>query len=1141
MRCMRVPIIYFLFFTIPLFSGAQRVYRPHSELSAGNWYKLGVVSPGVYKIDIPFLRSIGMGTTNLSSASVRILGNGGEMLPEANNISRPDDLQENSILVVDGGDGIINGSDYILFYANGPHRWVPDSVNRRFVHQKNIYTDTAYYFISAGGSQPGKRIASVVNSSSPAVTVSDYDARFFHERDTINFLSSGKEWYGEEFADAPGKTLTRNFSVPLHLVSGRPVTIITECVARSVNAASGFNIQANNQPVLQVNIPATGAGAFDLFAREARGEVSLIPAGANLVLGFTYQPGSFNAQGWLNWFEVHGRSPLAFSANDQLLFRDWNSVGNNTAEFVISNAAAGLQVWDVTDPLNPLNVLGTFSGNEFRFRADASRLREYVAFAGSFKIPQSAKKVNNQDLHHSGVTDYIIITDKTLQTEAERLARFHRQNSALRTQVFLIDEIYNEFSSGSPDATAIRDFVKMYYDKALMNGSTPPRYLALFGDASYDYKNRIQHNTNIIPCYQNRFSTDPLSTYTSDDFFGFLDDHEDINSGLVTNLLDIGIGRIPARNATEAKNYVDKVIAYHDPASFGSWRNHLTFIADDEDNNLHLNDAEIANATVAATNPLFITQKVYLDAFSQQTNPSGTVYPGVIDALNNRMLNGTLIYNYSGHGSARRLAEETVLDQSIVNSWNNGSRLPLFITATCDFAPYDNPFSSSLGENILLRPNTGGIAMMTTTRLVFAFSNRVMNNNYLRTALAPDSSGKYLSLGEAVKTAKNFTYLNSADVSNNRKFTLLGDPALTLGFPDFDIRVISVNNIAATQPDTLSAMEKVFLEAHITDRNGNTITSFEGNASVTLFDKPRPITTLGNDPSSPVTTFSTQTNILFKGKASVRNGKFGIEFKLPRDIDYPFGNGKMSFYAENGTNEAGGFFTNFIIGGNSNIQDTDKEGPDIKAWLNDEKFVNGGITGNRPVLILRLSDSSGINTSTAGIGHDITVTIDNDQSRVFILNDFYEADQDNYRSGKLRFQLPELPDGEHRLHIKAWDALNNSAEAFLDFSIVNDEELVISRVLNYPNPFTTKTQFWFEHNKAGQELEVRVRIFTLSGRIIKTLKKAINTEGNRSNEVEWDGRDEFGDKVGRGVYLYELSVSAPGTRSKSTLQKLVVF
>ena len=1120
-------------------SNGQRTYAPHSVLASGSWYKLSVNNPGIYKIDVSFLNALGINTSNLNSSSIRILGNGGKMLSEDNAAVWVDDLRENAIKVVDGGDGIFNGSDYLLFFAEGPNEWINDPANQRFIHQKNLYSDRSFYFINIGSN--GKRMqAAAPVSGGPVVT--NFSERYYHELDSVNFLSSGKEWFGEEFADAPGKSLSRTFTLNIpDLVVNSPFQFLSQLVARSIGTASRFDISINGQSLTQAQINPVSGGQYDVFANRTNTIIpgSLTSSLVNINLKFT--PGSFNAQGWLNWFEFFPRRNLAMPSTGQLLFRDWLSVGNPVSTFQITQANPATEVWDVTDPISPVLMNGTLNGSVYQFNNNSTSLREYVATGTSYLNPIPIGKISNQDLHDVSAKDYLIITYPAFQSQAQRIADLHTQKNGYRSLVVTTEQIFNEFASGSPDPVAIRDFVKMYHDKFLNQPGDKPKYLLLFGDASFDYKDRIPNNTNFVPAYQSLNSLDPLSTYASDDFFGFLDDNENINSAVIINYLDIGIGRVPCRNSDEAKQYADKIYAYLDPASFGPWRNNLTLVADDEDQNLHLNDAEIFSNTILSTAPVFNQQKIYLDAFQQESGPGGGRYPQVNQAINNQILNGVLIWNYNGHGGSRRLAEETILDQQMVNSWTNQNKLPLFITATCDFAPYDQPLINSLGENIILRPKTGGIALMTTTRVVFAFSNRIMNDNYLRFALQPDANGIFRTLGQAVMDAKNYTYQTSGDITNNRKFTLLGDPALTLGFPKLRVRATSINNIPINQTDTLSATETVSIQAEITDLQGNIQTAFNGNGFVSVYDKPQVVQTRGNDPASPVTSFPVQTNLLFKGKATATNGKFMVTFKVPKDINFQYGNGKISFYAENGSTDATGFFTGFLVGGSLNQGSGDKEGPEIKAWLNDEKFVNGGITNQQPVLLLDLFDTSGINTVGTGIGHDIVATLDNDPSRYFILNDFFESEANSYQRGKIKFQLPELKAGNHSLHIKAWDVLNNSSEINLEFTVAPDGELTLSHVLNYPNPFTTNTSFWFEHNQPGQPVNVTIQVFTITGKLVKTIRQTITTSGNRIDGINWDGRDDYGDRLARGVYLYRLRVMVADKKSRLVTNKLVIF
>ena len=1119
---------------------SQRIYSGHSVLASGNWYKLAVKQGGIFKIDLAFLTSLGINTSNLSSSSIRLFGNGGLMLPENCNGFKYDDLVENSIWVEDGGDGILNGSDYILFYANGPDEWIKDSLNQRFSHRKNLYSSDTYYYITIGGN--GKRVQPLTAVVSSNTVITAFNERYFYELDTFNFLSSGKQWFGDEFSSLPGRLLSRTYNIPLLNILNEPAILITNLLARSFNVPGNFSVRVNNNQVGQLALPPVASGPYDQFASIQQSVFPIANPGADLSVTFNYVSGSFNSQGWLEWFEIHSRRRLSFSGVQQLSFRDWRSVSQgNIGEFIIQNAVSAARVWEITDPLNPVKMNETFANGELRFRNDCSFLREYIAFSNTaLLIPVAIGRVTNQDLHGDNPADYLIVVHKDLLSQAQRIAQLHQQRNGLRSVIVTTEQVYNEFSSGSPDPSAIRDFVKMYYDRAGSDTTKRPRYLLLFGDASFDYKDRIRGNTNLVPAYQSVISLDPLATYTSDDFFGFLDDGDDINSPSI-NLIDIGIGRIPAKNADEAKSIVDKIIHYHESASMGPWRNEFTFVGDDEDANLHLDDAEVITKSINAVAPVFNNNKVYLDTYQQQSGAGGSRYPEANSTINNKILSGNLIWNFNGHGSFRRLAEEVVLDQEIINTFNNPDRLPLFITATCDFAPYDNPLVSSIGENLLLRPKTGSIALMTTTRVVFAFSNRVMNKNYLDLALQRRSDGTYPSLGEAVRAAKNYTYTFFGDPINNRKFTLLGDPAMTLAFPVRNIRTISVNgNPSSSVPDTLRALGRYSIEGEITDQQGNRLQGFNGTVYPVVFDKVKEITTKGNDPSSIKIPFSVQNNIIYKGKAKVANGIFSFDFLVPKDINYQFGNGKISYYAEDGTIDGNGLFTNFIVGGSADSSN-DNKGPDIRAFLNDEKFVSGGISNDQPILLLRLSDSSGINVIGNGIGHDLELTIDNDPAQKFVLNEYYESELDDFRKGLVRFQLPKLTDGLHTLQIKAWDAANNSNEAFLEFRVEKPQDFVLSNVLNYPNPFTTNTTFWFDHNCPGEELKVHIQIFTVTGKLVKTLRSTIISTGNRSSEVVWDGRDDYGSKIGRGVYIYRLKVQTSDGKTVQKLEKLYML
>lgn len=1124
-------------------TAAQRLYATNSILQSGNFIKIGITRAGVYKIDVAFLNNTGLSSGNISSSSIRLFGNGGQMLEEKNTSNYNDDLIENAIEVIDGGDGIFNNSDYFLFYAPGPNKWIADSINQTFTHQKNIYSDTAYYFITLGSN--GKRIITKTITAIPTQTVTAYNDHYFYENDLVNFLNSGKEWYGEEFSNITN-ILSRNFTVDLNgLIQSEPLTITTNFAGRSVNSASTLILKANNTALNTITIPTNSGNFLDVFAASVSSTNNFTSSLPSLDINVGFTPANASAQAWLNWFEVHSRRAIIIPSSGQLLFRDWRSVGtNNIAAFTISNSTSSTSVWDVSNSNQPEKMATSYVTNQTTFINNASRLKEYIAFNNAnYLTPVALGKIENQNLHNSNVVDYLIVTNPLLLNEAKRLALFHTQQNGYKVFVATTTQIFNEFASGNLDPTAIRDFVKMYYDKAGADSTKRPKYLLLFGNASFDYKNRIANNSNLVPCYESNNALDPLSTYTSDDFFGLLDNSDDINNTAPVSLLDIGIGRIPAINATEAKIMVDKVINYYSKQSLGAWRNTATFVADDKDNNTHLNDAESISSNVTSTDANINQNKVYLDAYSIASSSSGARYPEVNTALVNQLYNGTLLFNYTGHGGYQRLADEAIFDQDVLNKVSNPNKLPLFITATCDFAPYDDPTKTSIGGQLLTQSNNGAIALMTTTRIVFAFSNKIINTNYLNIALQADvATGKYLSLGEAVKRAKNYTYQTFADIINNRKFTLLGDPAMRLAFPENKVQLTSINNNAFSGNDTLKALNKYSFGGLITDATGNVLSNFNGTVNAIIFDKPQTITTKGNDPSSPVTSFSQQTNFLYKGKASVVNGNFSFSCIIPKDINYQIGKGKISLYADDGNSkDATGYNSNFFIGGSSNSTFSDKDGPTIKAYLNDDKFVNGGLSNENPILILKLNDSSGINTVGTGIGHDITAILDGDEKNIIKLNDYYEAALNNFQEGQIRYQFSTLSEGLHNLKIKAWDVFNNSTEIIIEFTVVKKQQLQINHVYNYPNPFTSKTTFWFEHNQPGENLNVLINIFSVSGKLVHQIKRTINTSGNRSAEIEWDGKDNFSsEKIGRGVYIYRIIVTSNNGKAETT-QKLYLL
>jgi len=1119
---------------------AQRVYATSSVLGNGNWYQFAVTQAGVYRIDVAFLGKLGVISTGITSSSIRVFGNGGGMLPENNAIPRIDDLAEIPLEVFDGGDGIFNNNDYLVFYAPGPQRWLKDSAHQAFAHQKNLFCDSSFYYISIGGT--GLRIATAATPV-PNRVVNSFNEHIFYENDLVNLLNSGKDWYGEKFSNATGNISSRNFLTDFTgLLPNTPLTLTSSLAAASIGTPASFSLQVNGQPVQTVSLPAITGNFLDPVATSAVQNASLTPTSASLSLAIGFSSAAQGAQGWLDWFEWQGRKLLSMSGLTQLAFRDWASVGSQSIpQFSIANTPAGTEVWEVTDLLHPVKMPVT-SGTQTLFNNDASRLREYIAFSNTTGLltPLPLGRIPNQDLHHPAAASLLIITHPSFLQQAQRLATFHAQHDGLTSAVVTTPQVYNEFSSGTPDPSALRDFVKMFYDRAAGDSTKQPKYLLLLGAASFDYQARIANNTNLLPCYESAASLDPLLTHTSDDFFALLGDSDDVNSVSPAGLLDIGVGRLPARSASEAQTMVNKVIRYSNAAGLGAWRNQSVYVADDKDNDVHVQDAEAISKDAQQTNPLFNQTKIYLDAYPLVSGSGGGRYPAVNSAIVNQVSSGILFFNYNGHGGYQRLADEAILGQDELNQFHNPDKLPLFITATCDFAPYDDPTKNSIGGSLLYGDSTGAIALMTTTRDVFTFSNHIINDNYLQVALQPDANGKYLTLGDAVKRAKNLTYQTYSDVFNNRKFTLLGDPALRLAFPQSRMQLTSINGHPVTGNDTLKALQKYVFAGTVTDAGGNLLTQFNGSVYPIVFDQPQQVSTLGNDPASPVMSFSQQTNVLYKGKTTVQNGVFSFQFIVPKDISFQAGHGRLSLYADNGAGDANGVSASFYTGGGGNAVSSDRAGPLIRPYINDTSFADGGITDENPVFIAELFDTSGINTSGTGIGHDITAVIDGNQKDVVVLNAYYTAALDSYQRGEVRYQLPPMSEGDHTVQIKAWDVADNSGEAIVHFRVVEKGRLQVTRLFNYPNPFTTTTIFSFEHNQTGENLQVTLSVYGMNGQLVYQLAQPVTDAGNRSIQLQWNGKSMYGEKLSRGMYIYRVNVSGRNGMDQAS-GKLMLF
>lgn len=1120
-------------------TAAKGTATVNSPLATGTWYKMSVPTTGVYKVDYNFIATQ-LGVTGLKSSQIRVFGTGGKMLPEKNSNGAVTGLEENAIWMNDGGDGSFDNGDFFVFYGQGALNWLPSSDNSVLVQEKNYYHDEGYYFLNFDG-EIGKRISTQQSAPAANVNTSSYSAAALHEEDLANPQKFGKRWWGEEFSAAPGKESSRTFTLEFDNFTDTVTFKIN--VVNTSNTPGKFTLFLNGQQMSLLDVSATN---FSEYAPKAMGEevVWKIPyAGSKADIRIDYSTATTDGSGWLDYISINGKRPLSVKGNT-LLFTDLNTVGTgNVVAYSVSNTNGNTQVWDVTDPVNVIRMNGQHNGGTYVFSQHADELHRFVALNNTdLPAPEYVGTVPNQNLYGSAAVDYIIVTHPDFIASAEQLAAFHRNRSGMRVIVATTTQVYNEFSSGGQDISAIRDFARMFYERAGMNDADMPRYLLLLGDASYDYKDRLTNNTNFVPTFEASESYHFLETYSNDDFFGFLDAGEDIESYDIVNALDIGVGRLPVKSVQEANNVVSKIMHYKSPATLGAWRLSTMFVADDIDGaGDHLGDAENMYTTIDQRSRIHNPVKVYQDALPVISTPGGQRAPDANKAINDGIFKGLFLFNYSGHGNTSVLSHERIVTKDDYNKWRNIDKLPFMVTATCDFGQFDQPSFVSSGEELMLKRDGGVIATLTTTHLVYAYANEILNREFLA-AQFQHINGRWNTFGDAMRIGKNSTYAkasSTADIIKNfRKFALLGDPALEPNFPEFFIHTESiVDGATGVATNKIGALGEYIINGKVTDVNGSLLSNFNGELAVTIYDKPR---TIRASSSIGEKVFKVQNNTIYKGRATVTNGKFSFAFITPKDINYELGKGNISFYADNGETDAAGRDTSITVGGYSDNPRVEYDAPIVTPFIKDSLFRNGGLTGSNTAIFAILEDETGINVSGNAVGHDLVAYLDGDVSKPYIMNDYYETAPNTYKRGYVYFPVDGIPDGRHRFTVKAWDVNNNSGEGYVDFVVAKGQVVAVDKLMNYPNPFRDKTNFVFEHNHLDEDMSAEIYIYNTAGSLVRTLEQGFITTGSKSMEVSWDGTDNNGAKLPSGVYIYKIKIATLQGVETTAYQKLVI-
>lgn len=1088
-----------------------------SVLSSGTWFKVGITETGLYKIDRNTLDALGV-PGSVNPKKIKLYGNGVfGILPQANDESRPDDLLENAIYISGELDGSFDQNDFILFYGVGPDKEVWSETG--FIYEKNIYSDTAYYFLRIDG-QDGKRIAEKADLAGVAMaTITTYDDHAVLEEDETNLISSGRGWYGETLNSGESQSFS-------HQIDGlsSDIAITLSGVSQSSEGGS-FNISSGSTSVGALSIASVPDGPGTTYSIKARQETGTftIPSSSSFDLEINFDGNASGERGYIDFYTLTFQRNLQLY-NSETRFRWTENVGE-LLEFEVGNAD-GSTIWDVTDPTNVREQGFAMVGDKAVFKSQSAEVEEYVVFTGSnFPTPFVFGTVPNQNLRGNANFDGIIVTHPSFKEEALQLAQFHQTHDGLNVQVATTLEIYNEFSSGRQDVTAIRDYAKYVYD----NGGLL-KYLLLFGDCSYDFKDRINSNTNYVPTYESRESFHPIFSYSSDDYFGFFEDDEGewVESVVGDHTLDIGVGRLPAKSKGEAQAMVDKIIYYsNSPNTLGKWRNEITYVGDDGDGNVHARHVEELSELIDTTFAQYNINKVLLDAFEQEASGSSEKSPQAAAALKTRIKEGTFLVNFIGHGNERLWTEEEIFTRSDIEKLTNRNKLPIFVTATCEFGRYDDPIRVSGAEELLLLEQGGGIALLTTSRPVFASTNFSLNQAFHENIFRKEAN-QSLRLGDVIRLTKN----EGLEGPVNRNFTLLGDPMMMPAYPKLDIVINEIGN----QLDTLSALEEITFTGQV-EQNGLLRTDFNGQLIVGIFDVKQAFKTKGQE-SVPYT-YLLRSNALFRGEATVTNGAFSFTFIVPKNISYQYQKGKMSFYTWDEVNnvDAGGSSREFVIGGTNENPSEDDEAPLIKAFMNDESFNDGDVVGDSPLLIANLEDESGITTTRSGVVQGITLTIGGE---TFNLNDFYTSEADNYKQGTVVYPLQNLRPGRHSATLKVWDTYNNPSETTISFVVTNQPVLFVYNQVTYPNPVSEATTFSFEHDREDEDLNVTMLIYSSGGDVVSE-QRLLFENSQRLVEIPWNSQTDSGDELIQGIYYARLIIKSKlDGATKEITQKLVI-
>ena len=1092
-------------------------YTDESVLANGTWAKIRVSESGVCRMSFSQLREAG-----LDPQQLRVYGYGGAMLAQDFRKAKIDDLPQVPVYV---------GEDFVLFWVQGPIAWSYNGA--RFVHSRNTYSNYGYYLLTDTEGELLSPVAGEPVEGTPT-EVNTYLHYQVHEMDSLNLVDrggvsgGGRDFYGEQFNG--NQTRTFAFSTP-NAVDGELSRAYIDLAGYS-NVASYFLCDFNG---VNSSVYIKAYGDFYTFGCIGTINTSALSYPTTQTVQLKYDNSTAGALGWLNYIELTTPSYLKMTGSWMPIRTDVNYKVGQPVRFHLSNASSSTQIWDITDLSAITRMPVSISNGEVQWMClQEDGIREFVAVNPhgenwvNAEVVRKAGEVKNQNLHALKNIDYVIICPEGYEEIVDTLGKAHEAKEAITYTVVTDQQVYNEFSSGTPDATAYRWLMKMLYDRGNGTDILKPRWLLLVGHGTFDNRKILTTSgSSLLLTYQAKNSVNEVNAYATDDYFGFLEDEEGESD--VMGTMDIGVGRLPISTKQQANDVVQKIVRYMQNDHMGKWKNQLVFLADDGEGGTHTETSEISAERVRKANPDFVVQKIFLDAYPQEVNASGESYPLAKNRVENLFKNGMLFFDYSGHGGYNAITNEAILTMGDIEKMRNDNQA-FWLFATCNFGQCDAG-KTCAAEASVLNPNGAAIGILSATRTVYASQNNQLNRAVCDELFAHTDVFHYeATLGEAIARGKNRL---GAD-ANKMPYTLLGDPALRLNYPtNYAVQTTHVDK------DTLNALNVQHVKGRIIDEDSLTVTDFNGSVSVTVYDKIQDIKTRDNDHTGgeqKVTSYKDYPNTLYVGSVEVRDGEFQYSFMVPKDIRYNFGNGRIVYYAANDEmEEAVGHFEDFVIGGTGSAWEVDTVGPTMRIYLNTPSFPTDGKgkTYPTPRFFAELSDPHGINTAGAGIGHDLLLVVDDDSKKTYLLNEYFTAKEGSYTEGLVSYLMEKLSVGPHSLTFRAWDMMNNSTTASLNFIVEEGLDPGIYDVTTYPNPTDAQgiVNLVVNYDQPDALLETELCLYNMSGQLIWTRKQ------NNPDQVSIDLSQL---SLSAGVYIYNVRIKSATSGYSTAAGKIIV-